>query len=1283
LELKRIVGSGLEAESDRISLAREAVALDVSCFESDLAAGSWSEAVARWQGEFLSGVEDMGREEFRVWLEAEREGLRRGLRLALEQLTEEARRTGRWKQGIVWAERWMELLPLEEDGYRHLIELIHLDGRTAEALARHAAFRSQFRAMDLQPTATFVRLGEVLERTAVGGAGHHIPGSAALFTPDLIGRGPGLAELLAAWERVRGGTSESVLVEGEAGMGKTRLGEEFLRRLEGESHRPFLLRAHSREFSSPAEFGVLGQLASQLTSAPGLAGASAPALAVLASIAPSIKDRFPALPSSDAGPHAVVEALREALAAVAEEEPVLLFIDDLPQADGASRQVVLALIEHPPRGILLVTTARTGDGAVPLVLPSQPGIRRLKLQPLSLAEVELLVSSILELCPEDRRHLAARLHIHGGGNPFYVVEVVSALADEATLVPTEQGAWRLTARDSRLPMPTSVRELVTRRLARLTPPAGIVLEAAAVLGLPFDRDLLAEVVGQSPLAIEAGLEELLLERLIRETGAPGSYEFAHEMVRRHVDQTVPMARGEELSSRAITALESRAGTDRAVTAALAHHRIRASAITAASRRRRWAFTAAAVVALAAGALVVARARSGLPVSSAAVAVLPFGVMGSPELGYLGDGIVTLLSAKLDGVKAVRITDPRAVLGIVAQVGTSAPDVEQGKRVAERVGAGTYVIGDIVEAGDRIRIGAAAYQRGDPPQLLARADVEGTTGQVFQLVDALAGQLLSGLSPGPYEQLTRVAATATGSLPALKAYLEGEALFRGGAFHPAVRAFQRAVTEDTTFALAYYWLSVAAWWADDSKAIDSAAARAVQYGGRSSERNRRLFQAWAAFLQGDALQAERIYRQVVGLEPENVEAWLQLGEVLFHSGPRRGYPMGAARPAFARVLFFEPEHSSALLHLARIAASEGRSADLDSLTRQILTLNADGEWAIEAKALRTFASGDLAEQKRVMADLRTASEGRVWNTARYVAVGAHDLSGARQLVELLTESTRPTEVRAFGYVALAHLELAQGRLRAGNAQLDHAVLLDSVPGLEHRALWATVPFVPASREQLEALRALVRHADSSGSPSNLETSHLANLHDGVHPELLAYLAGGLSVRLGDTAAARASMRQLERPRRTPEVSTVALDAAGSIRAQLAQRAARPGEAIRALEEVLRLEARVGLIGGSPFYSQGLERYRYAGLMESHGRLEDALRWYGSFSSNSIFDFIYLAPSHLRRGRILERLGREKAAAEHYRLALNLYQESDPEFGLLVQEAKSGLARLEARATTSTR
>jgi DNA-binding SARP family transcriptional activator/tetratricopeptide (TPR) repeat protein len=1277
LELRRLVGEGLQVGPETIALAERVVDLDATAFEREVEAGQLDAAVGRWQGDFLTGLEDVGGEELRAWLEAQREALRRRLHTAFTGLCEDARRRGAWNEGISWAERWVAALPLDEAGHVCLLRLLDLSGRAEEGLSRYTAFTSELRALELAPSPALEQMGLVLERSSASAPPPRLS-SAALFTPMLIGRGPALAELLAAWRVAREGGGSVVLVEGELGIGKTRLCEEFLRRLERESNARMSSRAHGREGPGPVELGVLAQLTSGLAMAPGLAGARPAALAALGQIAPAVRTRFPSL-SEDSGVDAG-QAFGEAVAAAAGEGPVVLFIDDLPQADPASLRALLSLIEAPPPGLLVLATARTGDGEPQVILSHQPAVRRLKLQPLSLPEVELLVGSILELPLEDKRRLASRLHAQGGGSPFYIVEMVSALADEGMLAPTERGEWHLTTGERRLPLPTSVRDVMTRRLAPLTPAGRLVLEAAAVLGLPFDRALLTEVSGQSPVAVDAALEELLLQRLIRETGVPGCHEFAQELVRHHVERNVPVARGEQLSSRAISALEARATSDPAVAAALVHHRARASTlITATRRRRRRVLSGAFGAVLVVAALGVGlRLRSSPGPTGTAVAVLPFAVTGGPELGYLRDGIVTLLSTELNGVGSLRITDPRAVLGIAAQISRNPPDVGQGRRVAERLGAGTYVIGDIVEGGGKIRIRATAHRVGQPSQPIARGESEGTTGELFQLVDALAGQLLSGLSGGPYEQLTRVAATTTRSLPALKAYLEGERLFREGAFHPAAREFQRAVTEDTTFALAYYWLSVASWWADDSKAIDSAATRAVRFSSRLSERDRRLFQAWDAFLSGDALGAELIYRQIVGAEPENVEAWLQLGEVLFHSGPRRGYPLAGARLPFKRVLYFEPEHTSAILHLARIAASEGRAGELDSLVRRILQLNPAGEWAVEAKALRSFARGDAAEQQEVLSELRTAIEGRVWNTARYVAVGAQNLPGAEKIIALLTEPTRPPEVRAFGYIARAHLALAHGQLRASNAELQPAFLLDPVSALEQRGLLALMPFVPIAGAGLRALRDSVIRGLPSTPAAHLETSHLATLHEGVHAELQQYLAAGLSLRMGDEAMARNYLQRLERPRTSPLAASLAQDAAASIRAQMALGAGRQAEAATALEQVQRLEARVGLIGGSPFYSQGLERYLYGGIMEKQGRFEDALRWYSSFSSNSIFDFVFLAPAHVHRGRMLERLGRAREAADHYRSALELYQDSDTEFGPIVKEAREGLARLTVAA-----
>ena len=713
LELRGVVGPALGTEADAIVLAASALEVDATCFEADLDRGDLRAAVSRWRGDFLPGAEDIGGEDLRVWLEAEREGLRRRLRSALTRLVDDAERRGAWAEGVADAAHWVEWLPLDEDGHLRLLRLLDRSGRSGEALSRYAALRTRLASMEVPPSAALEQLGRTLERSAASAPAPRA-GSAALFTPELAGRDAALAELEAAWRAAGDGRSSVILIEGEAGIGKTRLCEAFLRRLERDHRPPPVFRAEAGEQSASIRLGVPSQLAAGMASAPGLGGAPAAALARLSAVAAAVRERFPAIEPVKGDARSLGHALRDALAAVSDEGPVVVLVDDLPRADAASLEAVHALLERLPRGVLLVATGRTGEDEPRLALPAESAIRRLKLQPLSRSEVEAVIGSILELSPEDRAHLAARLHDQGGGNPFYIVELVSALADEGALAPTDRGAWRLTDREGRLPLPPTVREVIARRVARLTPPGRAALEAAAVLALPFDRSLLSEVSGGSPVEIESGLEELILHRLVRDADGPGRYQFAHELVRRHVDGTVPPRRSEELSARAIGALERRVDEDEQVEAALRYHRTRAAAITSASKRRGWRRLALAGGLAGAGALGFwLWSRGGAAAPPSTIAVMPFAVSGSGELAYLRDGMATLLSSELDGAGSLRSADPRAVAGVAAQVGAPSPGVSEGARVAERIGAGTYVIGDIVEGGGRMRIKAAAYRRGQP------------------------------------------------------------------------------------------------------------------------------------------------------------------------------------------------------------------------------------------------------------------------------------------------------------------------------------------------------------------------------------------------------------------------------------------------------------------------------------------------------------------------------------------------------------------------------------------
>src|SRR5262249_9241375 len=153
---------------------------------------------------------------------------------------------------------------------------------------------------------------------------------------------------------------------------------------------------------------------------------------------------------------------------------------------------------------------------------------------------------------------------------------------------------------------------------------------------------------------------------------------------------------------------------------------------------------------------------------------------------------------------------------------------------------------------------------------------GPAARIFEMVDQLAAELLTGRGAGPATRLTQIAAATTGSFPALKAYLEGEHEMRAMRRAPAVEAYERAGSLDTRFALAWYRLSVAALWSGRGGRALDASARAVEHADRLTERDRHLLEAFQACLRGNNDEAERRFRNIIGTHPNDVEAWYQLG-----------------------------------------------------------------------------------------------------------------------------------------------------------------------------------------------------------------------------------------------------------------------------------------------------------------------------------------------------------------------------------------------------------------------
>jgi len=653
-----------------------------------------------------------------------------------------------------------------------------------------------------------------------------------------------------------------------------------------------------------------------------------------------------------------------------------------------------------------------------------------------------------------------------------------------------------------------------------------------------------------------------------------------------------------------------------------------------------------------------------PATPGLVAVFPFSVEGNADSQYLGPGMVDLLSTNLEGAGEMRSVDPEVLLGGLARRGTPVRTPEDAREVAGRFGAGMYLLGSVVESGGRMHLRAAMYdrERGDDPA--ARASVEGSTSELFSLVDQLTAELLAQEHRGPGERLARVAAATTGSLEALKSYLAGERELRAGRYVPALEAFQDAVARDSAFALAHYRLSIAAEWSGQDSLAGKAAENAARYDARLSEHDRMLVRALAARRSGSLSDAERLYREIVDDHPDDVEAWLQLGQLLFQVSPLRGRSAAESRPAFERVLALDPESQEALVHLARIAAIEGRHEVLDTLMQRLLALGPSAE-VLETRAFRAFALGDREAWKRVTRELIRDPPDVPPVTAIQVATYLDDLDGAERFAMLLCDRRYSDDVRGMAYRLLARVAVARGQWSSARAQLDSAALFDPTAALELRSLLGVLPFLHLPRSELLEIRRQVEQWDARIERPG-EPSHSA-AHAGLHPYVRRYRLGLLDAQLGDTITALREAAALDRAAdSSPTLKAQALGTfARSVRARVAREGGRTAEALADLKgahwEVVE----------SIFESEALDRWYRAELLYTLGRRDEALDWYRTIAERATYELVYLAPARWRQGEILEARGDHAGAAEAFRTVARLWQDADPPLRPMAADARRRL------------
>jgi len=700
-------------------------------------------------------------------------------------------------------------------------------------------------------------------------------------------------------------------------------------------------------------------------------------------------------------------------------------------------------------------------------------------------------------------------------------------------------------------------------------------------------------------------------------------------------------------------------------------------------RLRWAIAAGATVLLVLGGLWAVLPFRPSPAESppalqTSIAVLPFSVEGDETLAYLETGMVTLLSAKIDGIGELRSVDANTLIGYIERHPNQVLDPRQGQAIAAHFNAEGYILGRILKVGGTIQINASLYDSDGAAPVRAEVSIAADS-LLLGAVDDLARQLISSRLTAPGQQLASMAALTSSSFPALKAFLDGEQAIRERRWVPAFQAFEHAVEADSTFALAWYRLANAAeWGANPRVATFSASAMAVRHSRGLPDRTRQLILAQDAHVNGRAEEEERLYRSLLAKDPNDALAWYRLGETLNHYNRYYGRPTAQARRPFERALALDPHNEEIRHHLVELAAEEQRFADFDTLAVGYLESLNEAR-ALAWRALRVLAGERTAAREQALAQLEQADWMATWHTLNRATAYLEDLPLAERLAERLTTVANNHRAQASGYMSMGNVNVAQGRERAARiayAQADS--LRPTWRMFIHQALGFHLLY-SYPREDLEALRDEIARWDTVQAPLE-ERSPLVgnrNLFVGKQAILRAYLLGLTNWRLGENEAVEAHMAELDRRGAAQPDDSLAYSLARTLDGLLAWRQGEPDRALDALDA-----ARMRFphwTFSQWFYENSLVRYLRAEILYGEGRYEEALPWFTSLDDGGDVvearaGMFYLGPSYLRRAQIYEALGEHENAIAFYRRFVTLWKDCEPELRPQVEAAQERLDRL---------
>jgi DNA-binding SARP family transcriptional activator len=487
-------------------------------------------AVLQSQGALLDGLETPDAPEAEDWLLEARERVRQAALRLLENAEP--------SQAVL--EKWVQLEPLSETAHQRLMQLLAKMGERTRALEVFAGFKKHLGSeLGVLPTPETLALADGLQ-LAPKPTGRVPSLPTLLLESRLVGRVPEFQRLVAAFHASASGAARVVLVQGEPGIGKTRLAQEFLAWAGLRSARTLSARAF--------EGGALAyqSIADSLRRVPALETMLSKVwLAELARLLPELLefDLPPPVQEDALGRSRVFEAVARLVGKLGH---LVWFVDDLQWADAASLEVLSFVLRRAAldsQPVLLVLTLRSE--ALEAIQPWLGSLavtpETLRLDTLSKDETSRLLGDI----GVDSAALLEWLFAETGGQPLYIGETLRGLTETGALRPQSSG-WAVQLQPAplepaqippgvRAVIAPGVRAVIEARFARLPPEARLLLEAGAVLGQGFVfADALQVAQLPEPALLDA-LEACLRARVLLELPSAGlgavRYAFSHDKLR--------------------------------------------------------------------------------------------------------------------------------------------------------------------------------------------------------------------------------------------------------------------------------------------------------------------------------------------------------------------------------------------------------------------------------------------------------------------------------------------------------------------------------------------------------------------------------------------------------------------------------------------------------------------------------------------------------------------------------------------------------------------------------